>query len=548
MRGARRILLVLCLPIALADCREPTQITLVLTTDAPCNSTQGTSITVGVLGAIETKPPVTTTATCNASTGRVGSLVVVPSGDKDDEVAIRVVTGVGQPAKSCIAPAYSGGCIVARRALRFVPHTPLTVPIDLSLNCLDVPCGTTETCVDGQCVSATIDNPDDCASGAGCVLSAPDGGTVDAGADAPADQSLDGSGGASGAGGAGGASGSGGSGGSDAATTCPTGFGECDGNLVELCETDLTQSATHCGSCARDCLGGQCVAGACSPTVFVSAPTTPSRLAIDATHLYFVDAQNIGTVHRVPLADGTQIEQIASGEAYPNTIDLDQTYVYWTNYNGDAIRRRAKAGGAPETLIATQSPVDVTLAAGKLFFLGYSANGTVNWAPVSGGSVTTLATGQAWPREVTVTQGWVYWTTVANKQDLYRVSLTGGTPELVATALNNPFAIESDGTWVYWCNAGTGKNKGSIWRVAIADNKAELIADAEDDPHGLWVDGGWVYWTSNSSGGLRRAPVDGSAAPTSISTDPGITLGVVSDATAVYWADWKYSRIYRWVK
>jgi hypothetical protein len=90
--------------------------------------------------------------------GRVGMLVVVPSGDDGAEIGLRVVTGTkGKRSDECAPPDYKG-CIVARRAIRFLPHTKLTVPVTMRASCKDVPCGGAafSTCVKGQCVDASV--------------------------------------------------------------------------------------------------------------------------------------------------------------------------------------------------------------------------------------------------------------------------------------------------------------------------------------------------------------------------------------------------------
>jgi formylglycine-generating enzyme required for sulfatase activity len=77
------------------------------------------------------------------------------------------------------------GCIVARRALRFLPHEELTLPIDLRQDCDGRKCSPTETCVHGKCVSATIPDPALC-RGAGCPDSILLTGSIpDAGDDGP---------------------------------------------------------------------------------------------------------------------------------------------------------------------------------------------------------------------------------------------------------------------------------------------------------------------------------------------------------------------------
>jgi hypothetical protein len=38
-----------------------------------------------------------------------------------------------------VSSGYKGGCIVARRALRFIPEEDLHLPVELEVACIDVP-------------------------------------------------------------------------------------------------------------------------------------------------------------------------------------------------------------------------------------------------------------------------------------------------------------------------------------------------------------------------------------------------------------------------
>ena len=155
--------------LALLSCREPTQVIVELSTDIRCSDKPRTGISVGSLSDLETRPMSTETMRCDPATGRIGSIVVVPDANKETELAIRVVTGMTMTPDDCVRSGYLGGCVVARRVLGFVPHETLELPIVLEASCLDVPCGKTETCRSGSCVSATIGNPKQCTLPAGCV-------------------------------------------------------------------------------------------------------------------------------------------------------------------------------------------------------------------------------------------------------------------------------------------------------------------------------------------------------------------------------------------
>ena len=168
-------------------CRAPTQVRLEIATDADCSDVTGTAITSGLLVQLEGLPPTTETTRCDPKTGRIGALVVVPAGKKDEKFAVRVVTGFYKEPEQCVRDGYTGGCIVARRALSFIPHETIELPIVMEAACVDVPCGATETCRSGECVPATLDDPLGCTDPAGCddEVGSGTGGQGGAGGEAP---------------------------------------------------------------------------------------------------------------------------------------------------------------------------------------------------------------------------------------------------------------------------------------------------------------------------------------------------------------------------
>lgn len=144
----------IALALTAPGCLDPTQIELQIRTDLSCAELHSVGISVGFPDLVEAEPVDTFTTHCDG--GYVGSLVVVPADDDTAAVGIHVVAGVGTEHGSCEpplypAPALGTGCIVARRALRFVPHTPLELPMFLQRECIDHPCTRESTCVDGVC-------------------------------------------------------------------------------------------------------------------------------------------------------------------------------------------------------------------------------------------------------------------------------------------------------------------------------------------------------------------------------------------------------------
>lgn len=141
------------LGLGVVSCRDATQITLRVHTNVPCTDPaewKGVAVYVGSPGSdAADRAPALTSVDCDAN-GDVGSLVLVPSGDKDAEIALRVVAGIDMKPEECAAKQYRG-CIVARRTVRFSAHASLELDIDLTTECLGKSCDAMHTCVNGTC-------------------------------------------------------------------------------------------------------------------------------------------------------------------------------------------------------------------------------------------------------------------------------------------------------------------------------------------------------------------------------------------------------------
>jgi hypothetical protein len=168
-----------------AGCAEPTQVTLVLSTNARCLSSSGMGDALvgidihhaSVLDAKALASPNATTEACTAGAdgaSDVGTLVLVP-GSKSAAFELLVVAGVRRPdgttmtASECTELVASdklasyvadhgkeAPCIVARRRLSFIESRRLTLPIELDTVCIGVVCGTDQTCSNGSCVNASV--------------------------------------------------------------------------------------------------------------------------------------------------------------------------------------------------------------------------------------------------------------------------------------------------------------------------------------------------------------------------------------------------------
>ncbi len=194
-----------------AACYGPTEFRVEISTDFPCTTQVGTPpalvgpprTTVKVGGATADESPVADTRACTPRTGGadIGSLVVVPSGDRTARVTLEVTTTAdGSDPEICghreLPMAARAQCIVARRSFAFIEHKSWPLPVVLYAVCKGQLCEATagETCsFTGACVSGAVDAmghsaadpPDD--GGAPDAANATDASAPDAEADVAVD-------------------------------------------------------------------------------------------------------------------------------------------------------------------------------------------------------------------------------------------------------------------------------------------------------------------------------------------------------------------------
>jgi hypothetical protein len=183
-RALRAVGVVATVATLFSACQEPTQITLEIRTNIACEFNLSTAIVIGNSDAeAESAAPGTVTEMCHPD-GRIGAIVLLPRSSKDEPISIRVVMGVGSgfDAEKCLLDpnqktGEKSGCIVARRSLRFIPSTPLYLPVMMRDGCIGVPCLPGQTCSLGNtCESSVVVNPGECDEPGKCPQDVPGGG------------------------------------------------------------------------------------------------------------------------------------------------------------------------------------------------------------------------------------------------------------------------------------------------------------------------------------------------------------------------------------
>jgi hypothetical protein len=479
--------------LAALDCRQPTEVVVEIDTDGPCDALQGVTIVGATREDVETATAQTHTTACAAG-GRIGTLVLVPIADDGASFAVRIVAGVGQPVDACQPPSYGPKCIVARRALRYIPHTPLTLPIMLRQSCEGVPCKPDETCVDGKCLSAAVPDPLACAGSDGCGENElqqvdggpsvpPDGAPPDGAGDATLDATADGP-----------------KPPSDAASDGAADVVAFEAGTIGPANP-VASGYTNLGSIAIDAtnvyfadapqiwaLGSSTACPSKAARPFRSSLLdTPHAMSIDGTYVYF--GTNDGRVDRVPILGGPLTEMFnLAGKAAATTVDASN--VYWTDFLDQSVWKQA---------------------------LGGAQNSGAKLAS----NLTTLG-------DIAVDGTNVYY---LNQATVWSIPKAGGTGKLVASA-NNPVRVATDGTYVYYAdNFSYGIYKVPVGGGVVTTHASTTQTGAPSD---IAIDGTFVYWTARIDGTVNRVPVGGGNAE-SIASGQTLASEIAVGPTALAW-------------
>jgi hypothetical protein len=251
--------------------------------------------------------------------------------------------------------------------------------------------------------------------------------------------------------------------------------------------------------------------GCPAPTVAMST-SHPYGLALDADHLYYSTLDASGSVMRIPLG-GSVAEPIATGEASPFDIAVDDTNVYWC--------------------------------------LADQPSGHVVMAPKAGGMRQQLAVGDAFPGVGRVTSDGTYAYYVGSFNVIYRVAVAGGPSAYVAAGPDNSIVNDValyDGE-LFWANDGIYNSTfsaklpgtGYVGRAPVTGSSnlgrttlkggldSPVWRTAVDGDHVFAIDGSFIYRGDRQGGGMTAI------APSTPAT--GQIYDMLSDGVYVYFVD-----------
>lgn len=291
------------------------------------------------------------------------------------------------------------------------------------------------------------------------------------------------------------------------------------------CET----SASCCDSaCIEQLCGGPPCRPGDSPVILASGQAGPYSVALDQVAVYFTNLVNAGSVMAVPKAGGGTMP-IAVDQDSPSDVAADATAVFWTSGQG-LVGRAAKDGTGQVALASGQSgPSGIALDAERVYWLSYFEPGKLSAIPKAGGTPVVLATGGTGFSRLAVDDSSVTWLDFYGSTVL-RVSKAGGAVTTIAHLEGLVSDLALDGASVY-VTAGM-----AVLRIDGPGSPPQVLATTSGNGARLAVDGDSVYFTDPSAGLVRRVPKLGGE-PVTIASAQSRPTGIAVDGWCVYWAN-----------
>ena len=205
---------------------------------------------------------------------------------------------------------------------------------------------------------------------------------------------------------------------------------------------------------------------------------------------------------------------------------VDSQFAYWveSSASGSVVKASLDSGG--EQVLASGRPNPIAVATDGQYVYWTEAAGTVLQVPVSGGTITPLATRLAGLGGIATDGTHLYWT---QGSAIVRMRISSGTrTTLFSSRVGLTGRIAVDGANLYW------QEGDSIMKAAKRGGAPSLLL-THASITGLATDGSHLYLAENGSpGNLLHVPVSGGTPRALLGKLPGLSSVAVSSGHVVW--------------
>lgn len=294
---------------------------------------------------------------------------------------------------------------------------------------------------------------------------------------------------------------------------------------------DLESDSENCGACGHDCLGGDCTAAECQPSIVASA-----------------------------------------GEyGYIGELTVSGEYAYWLNGNGGVSRRRVDGSDTVKVLVTGEDSglSGLAVSASQLLWSVYPYVRACSLPSCEQGAQDALPSfSRANFAHFAAPSKTLFWSAATTdfKANGLKASRIPNSAVDIGSATADTVAIASDQSYVYWADQSSTSGDtinadGNVWRAKLSNLVPLPLATGLTGRGGqIAVAGGALYFagqydTKGAKGTINaifRIPLPdgiGAGALTPFAevsqwTAPSVN-GLVADQTAAYWIDGKLGVIDR---
>ena len=293
---------------------------------------------------------------------------------------------------------------------------------------------------------------------------------------------------------------------------CEAGACVCPDTCPAGC-TSLKTDPQNCGRCGNVCHDAVCEAGNCVLRPFANAASRVQDVIVSQSQVYWA---NGGTIGRISVDGGDKTEIVSRGSTVQG-LAVDDSYVFWTEFESGLVMRADLDGGHIVTLFSNgHEPGAIATDGESVYFLDESRSGVsdvpcvlMKVAKSGGAPQMLLTTTQATP-SLAIVGGYVYLggnftLPVPGRPEpvvgfrLVRVPTAGG--DIMPLGFANARAFVVDGTHVYFLNATTL----TVDRMPVAGGTvSNLEPKATDFSSTIAVDAQHVYYVDAAQALVRR--------------------------------------------